>query len=73
MKIIGIAGGVIMPAIITVHMANTNANSIARQGECAGIMSPMPAGTNPEAGRVHATHDHVDREPQQVTPGHRDQ
>ena len=44
MRIIGIAEGVIMPTIITVHMANTNANSIARHGVCAGIMSPMPDG-----------------------------
>jgi hypothetical protein len=29
MRIIGIAEDVIMPTIITVHMANMNANSIA--------------------------------------------
>jgi membrane protein len=28
----------------TVHMANTNANSIVRHGSCSGIMRPMPAG-----------------------------
>ena len=33
-----------MPTIITVHMANTNANSIARHGVCTGIMSRVPAG-----------------------------
>jgi hypothetical protein len=38
MTIIGAAEGVIMPTIITVHMANTNANSIARHGVCAGTM-----------------------------------
>jgi hypothetical protein len=44
MRIIGIAEDVIMPTIITVHMANTNANSIARHGVRAGIISPMPDG-----------------------------
>ena len=44
MRIIGAAEGVIMPTIITVHMANTNANSVDRQGVCAGIMRPMPDG-----------------------------
>jgi hypothetical protein len=33
-----------MPAIITIHMAKTNANSMARYGACAGAMFPMPAG-----------------------------
>jgi hypothetical protein len=31
MRIIGAAEGVIMPTIITVHMVNTDANSIARR------------------------------------------
>ena len=44
MRNIGAAEGVIMPTIITVHMANTNANSIACHGVCAGTMSPMPDG-----------------------------
>ena len=44
MRIIGTAEGVIMPTIITVHMAKTNANSIGRHGICAGIISPMPDG-----------------------------
>ena len=44
MRNIGAADGVIMPTIITVHMTKTNANSIARHGVCAGIMSPMPDG-----------------------------
>jgi hypothetical protein len=35
MRIIGTAEGVIMPTIITVHVAKTNANSIARQGMSA--------------------------------------
>ena len=42
--IIGTADGVIMPTIITVHMANTNANSSACHGMCAGIMRPIPDG-----------------------------
>ena len=33
-----------MATIITVHTANTNANSIVRHGVCAGIMSPVPDG-----------------------------
>jgi hypothetical protein len=33
-----------MPTIITAHMANTNANSIALHGAFAGAMIPMPAG-----------------------------
>ena len=41
MRIIGIAEGVIMLTIITVHMANTNANSIARHGVCAGTVCPV--------------------------------
>ena len=45
MRIIGTADGVIMPTIITVHMANTNANSIVCHGMSATIISPMPDGT----------------------------
>jgi hypothetical protein len=44
MRIIGAADGVIMPTIIAVHIANTNANSIDRHGTSAGIMRPMPDG-----------------------------
>jgi hypothetical protein len=33
-----------MPTIITAHMANTNANSIALHGAFAGDIIPMPAG-----------------------------
>ena len=44
MRIIGAAEGAIMPTIITAHMANTNANSIALHGSFAGTMIPMPAG-----------------------------
>jgi hypothetical protein len=33
-----------MPTIITVHMAKTKANSIARHGISVGIISPMPDG-----------------------------
>jgi hypothetical protein len=33
-----------MPTIITVHMAKTKANSIARHGVGEGIISPMPDG-----------------------------
>ena len=44
MRIIGAAEGAIMPTIITAHMANTNANSIALHGAFAGAMIPMPAG-----------------------------
>jgi hypothetical protein len=33
-----------MPTIISIHMANTNTNSIASQGVFVGIMSPMPDG-----------------------------
>jgi hypothetical protein len=44
MAIIGAADGVIMPTIITIHMTNTNSNSIACHGVCAGTMSPIPDG-----------------------------
>ena len=40
----GVADGVIMPIIITAHMANTNENSIAFQGVVAGFIRPIPAG-----------------------------
>jgi hypothetical protein len=40
----GAAEGVIMPTIITVHMAKTNMNSIARHGISAGTMSAIPDG-----------------------------
>jgi len=40
----GAADGVIMPIIITAHMANTKANSIGCHGAGAGIISPIPAG-----------------------------
>ena len=33
-----------MPTIITAHMANTNANSIAFHAAFVGAMIPMPAG-----------------------------
>ena len=41
----GAADGVIIPTIITAHMAKTKTNSIATQGSLTGIMSPRPAGT----------------------------
>jgi hypothetical protein len=41
MRIIGAAEAVIMPTIITVHMTNTNANSIACHGVC-GHVGPEP-------------------------------
>ena len=44
MRIIGAAEGAIIPTIITAHMANTYANSIAVHGVLAGNMIPMPAG-----------------------------
>ena len=44
MRIIGAAEGVIMPIIITTHMAKTKANSIGCQGELAGIINAWPAG-----------------------------
>ena len=40
----GAADGVIMPIIITAHIANTKANSIAVQGAALGIIQPLPAG-----------------------------
>jgi hypothetical protein len=40
----GVADGVIMPIIISAHMAKTNMNSIAFQGAVAGFIRPMPAG-----------------------------
>ena len=40
----GVAEGVIMPIIITAHMANTKPNSIAVQGAAVGIIQPLPAG-----------------------------
>jgi len=43
-KIMGAADGVIMPTIITDHMANTNANSMGRHAAWAGAMIPKPAG-----------------------------
>ena len=42
MRIIGTAEGIITPTIITVHMANTNANSAGGHGLWAGTMSPLP-------------------------------
>jgi hypothetical protein len=42
--IMGATDGVIMPIIITAHMANTKANSIGFHGDAAGIIRPMPAG-----------------------------
>jgi hypothetical protein len=44
MRIMGVAEGVIMPIIITAHMANTKVNSIAVQGAVLGIIQPLPAG-----------------------------
>ena len=41
----GAAEGAIIPTIITAHMANTYANSIAFQGAVAGNIIPTPAGT----------------------------
>ena len=41
--IVGPTDGVIMPIIITAHMANTKANSIACHGAAAGLIRPMPA------------------------------
>jgi len=43
-RIIGAADGVIIAAIITTHMANTNANSIGCHGRSDGIIRPMPDG-----------------------------
>ena len=62
-----------MPTIITVHMANTNANSIACDGVCVGIMSPMPDGMIRKPVRSMPPIAHIDREPQQVTPRERRQ
>src|SRR6516165_3797881 len=44
MRIMGAADGVIIPTIMTAHMAKTNANSIPLHGESAGAMIPIPAG-----------------------------
>jgi hypothetical protein len=44
MSIIGATEGVIMPTIITTHMANTKANSIGFHGSLAGIIRPWPEG-----------------------------
>ncbi len=44
MRIMGAAEGAIIPTIITAHIRNTYANSIARQGSLAGNMMPIPAG-----------------------------
>ena len=62
-----------MLTIITVHMANTNANSIARHGRVRWHHDPHAGRNHPEASHVHATHAHIDREPQQVTPRQRGQ
>jgi hypothetical protein len=40
----GVADGVIMPTIITAHIAKTNANSVAFQGAVVGTIKAMPAG-----------------------------
>jgi hypothetical protein len=63
MTIIGTAEGTIMPTIITDHMTNTNANSIAGHGVCAGTISPMPDGIILKPAHVHAAHAYVGREP----------
>jgi hypothetical protein len=44
MRIMGAAEGAIIPTIITAHIRNTYANSIARHGSLAGSMIPIPAG-----------------------------
>ena len=44
MRIIGATDGVIIPIIMTAHIANTEANSSGCHGALAGIMSPWPAG-----------------------------
>ena len=44
MRIMGAADGVIIPTIITTHMAKTNPNSILLHGDSAGAMIPIPAG-----------------------------
>jgi hypothetical protein len=44
MRSIGAIEGVIMPTIMTIHMANTNTNSIVRHGMSAGMINPMPDG-----------------------------
>src|SRR5262249_52468047 len=61
-----------MPTIITAHIANTNANSMAFQGAFAGAMMPRPAGIT-EPGHVHTTHIHVGPKPQHVAPRQRGQ
>src|SRR5262249_18075204 len=71
MRIMGVADGVIMPIIITAHMANTKANSIAVQGAVLGIIQPLPAGDHPETGHVHAANIHVGGEPPDIGPGER--
>src|SRR5688572_28838467 len=42
MRTIGAADGVIMPTIMTVHMTNVNANSVAAHGPRSGPAALMP-------------------------------
>jgi len=61
-----------MATIITVHMTNTNANSIGSHG--IGRYHERHAGRDhSKADHVHAAHCHVGREPQQVAPRQRGQ
>ena len=67
----GVADGVIMPTIITAHIAKTNANSVAFQGAVAGIIRAVPAGIILKPGHVHVAHVHIGGEPEHVSPGER--
>ena len=58
------AGGRKVPIIITAHMANTNANSIALHGASAGAMISDAGRDHSEPRHVHAAHVHIGSEPQ---------
>jgi hypothetical protein len=67
MRIMGVADGVIMPTIITAHIAKIIVNSIAFQGVAAGVIRTVPAGIrNPDISIP--PHVHIDGNPEHVCP-----
>jgi hypothetical protein len=61
-----------MPIIITAHMANTNANSIALHGRVRRRHESHVGRDHTEPGHVHAAHVHVGCEPEHVALRQRD-
>ena len=70
-KIMGAAEGVIIPIIITAHIANTYANSIALWCGCRHH-DANTGRDHAKPGHVHAAHVHVVSEPEHIAPCQRD-